>query len=121
MSKQDQIAVQQQAIEKGFISPLKAVFPWTKDKKIITAKLYDLLQRSLSPDTHYFTANENKFKNSAIVQDEISNLFTNYIVIDKNKIPENFLKLFHLNIKDPEIEQKVIRLFQKARALKDKT
>jgi hypothetical protein len=100
---------------------LKAVFPWTKDKKIITAKLYDLLQRSLSPDNHYFTANENKFKNSAIVQDEISNLFTNYIVIDKNKIPENFLKLFHLDLKDPEIEQKVIRLFQKARALKDKT
>ena len=121
MSKQDQIAAQQQAIGKDFISPLKAVFPWTKDKEIASAKLYDLLQRALSPDNHYFSANESKFKNTAIAQDEITKLFTNYVVIDKYRIPENFLKLFHLDLRDPDIEEKVIRLFQKARSLKDKT
>jgi hypothetical protein len=121
MSKQDQISAQEQALQNGFVSPLKSVFPWTKDKKIISAKLYDLLQRSLSPNAYYFSPNESKFQNDTISQDEISKLFTNYIVIDKNKLPENFIKLFHLDLKDPDIEQKVIRLFQKARSLKDKS
>ena len=43
------------------------------------------------------------------------------MVVDKNNLPENFVKLFELDLNDPDIENQVKNIFQKARLLDKKS
>lgn len=114
----DRDNLQRQWIEKWDILPIKGKFPRTKSKEIISSQLYLNMQRSLSSEEHYFRGNKNLFqKNKATHNREIFDLFQSYIVIDSDKIPENFIKLFELDINSSDIQTQVKELFHTARLL----
>ena len=109
-------------MERWDILPLKSVFSWTKSKEMISSDLYMNLQRSLSPQEKYFLGNKKLFKkNDSSYNKQIFDLFQSYVVVDKDKLPENFLKLFELDLNDTDIENQVKNIFQKARLLDKKS
>jgi hypothetical protein len=56
-------------------------------------------------------------KNNPQYNKQIYNLFQSYIVVDPDKLPENFVKLFELDIKSKDIQEQVESIFKKARLL----
>lgn len=96
----------QEWIKSSIIRPTNAVFSWTKTRELLSAKLLNNLQRSLSPKDNFFHWKKEDLK---------------YLVIDKDKIPENFVKLFELNFNNADIENQVKDIFQKSRLLDKKS
>lgn len=122
MSIQEKDKHQKKGIEKWDIFPIKWVFTWTQTKEIISSQLYLLLERSLSPKEYLFKWNNSLLKkNDSRYNREIYNLLQSYIVIDKSKIPANFIKLFELNLESQNIEAQVESIFKKARLLDKKS
>ena len=122
MSKSSQIKHQQTGLEKWDIRPLKSVFSSTQTKELSAAQLYKNLQRSLSSSDTYFVGNTHLFKRwDAQHNQQIFDVFVDYVVVDKDLIPDNFLKLFDLRMDDPNLEQKVIALFKRKRILDPKS
>lgn len=119
---QDKIRQQKHGIDKWNIFPLKNVFSWTQMKAILSAELYTNLQRALSPKEFLFTWNKELFEhNNPQHNREIYDLFQSYIVINPNKLPENFTKLFELKSQDASIREDVEAIFKKARLLDKKS
>jgi len=80
------------------------------------------MQRSFSPQEKYFLGNKNLFKkNDSSYNKQIFDLFQSYVVVDKDKLPENFVKLFELDLNDLDIENQVKDIFNKARLLDKKS
>lgn len=122
MTIQEKILYQKYGIEKWNIFPLKSVFTWTQMKEILSSQLYENLQRALSPNDFFFKWNNNLFKkNNPQHNKEIYNLFQSYIVFNPSKLPENFIKLFDLDIQSPTIQSDVEEIFKKARLLDKKS
>ncbi|MCF7834525.1 hypothetical protein K9M48_00520 [Candidatus Gracilibacteria bacterium] len=118
MYKQAKIKNQSEGIKNGHIFPIKGVFKRTQSKEILTSQLYQNLQRSLSPNEYFFKGNNGLFqKNNPQHNKEIYNLFQSYIVIDPDKLPANFTKLFELDINSEDIQSQVESIFKKARLL----
>lgn len=89
---------------------------------MISKNLYKNLQRALSPVEDFYHGNENLFvKNNAKKNREIFDLFLSYLSVDPQKVPPMFLELFELDPKDPQLREKIIALFQRARFLEPKT
>ena len=113
---------QEQGISWGHITPIKGQFSRTQSKEILTAELYNILQRALSHPDNLFLGNTSLFeKNNARHNAEIYDLFLSYVQIDPERLPPKFIELFDLDITDPHIEQQVISLFTKARMLDKKS
>jgi len=103
------------------IFELKGEFGRTKMKEITSAELYKLFERALSGEEYLFQWNKKLFKKwDPSHNREIYNLFQSYIVVDKNKIPPNFLKLFNLE-DSTSVETDVKRIFNKARLIDPKS
>lgn len=118
MYKQAKIKNQSEGIKNWHIFPIKWVFKRTQSKEILTSQLYQNLQRSLSPNEYFFKWNNGLFqKNNPQHNKEIYNLFQSYIVIDPDKLPANFTKLFELDINSEDIQSQVESIFKKARLL----
>lgn len=118
MTIKSQISHQEKWIESWHIFPLKSVFTRTQMKEILSSQLYQNLQRALSPKEYFFKWNNALFqKNNPQYNKQIYNLFQSYIVVDPDKLPENFIKLFELDIKSKDIQEQVESIFKKARLL----
>lgn len=100
--KQDQN--RKNGLDNWDILPLKSVFSWKKTKEVLSAQLLQNLQRSLSPKDKFFHWKKEDLK---------------YLVVDKDKLPENFVKLFELDLNAPDIENQVKNIFQRARTLEE--
>jgi len=118
MTIKRQISHQEKWIESWHIFPLKSVFTRTQMKEILSSQLYQNLQRALSPKEYFFKWNNDLFqKNNSQYNKQIYNLFQSYIVVDPDKLPENFIKLFELDIKSKDIQEQVESIFKKSRLL----
>ncbi len=89
-------------LETWEVTAQRSVFSWKKTKEILSADLFRNLQRALSPKDNIFLDSNDKRL---------------YIVVDRNKLPENFVKLFELDLNSPDVEDQVKSLFQRARLL----
>ncbi len=104
------------SVEDWLISPIKWIFPRTKTKEILSSKLYENLQRSIWNSDYFFKLNENNLeKNNRYNNRKIFNTLTDVMVIDKDKLSENFIKLFELDINSPDIEKQIKEIFKRAR------
>jgi len=118
MSIQEKAKKHKFGIDNRDIIPVKWAFKRTQSKEIISSKLYLNLQRSLSPKEYFFHWNKALFKkNDPQYNRKIFELFQSYIVFDPDKLPENFIKLFELDIRSENIQEKVEDIFRKARLL----
>lgn len=118
MTTQSWNSKQKKWIESWHIFLIKWAFPRTQSKEIISSKLYLNLQRALSPKENYFKWNDSLFqKNNPQYNREIYNLFQSYIVVDPDRLPENFVKFFELDIQSSDIQSQVESIFKKARLL----
>lgn len=113
---------QRKWIESWHIFPIKAVFPRTQSKEIISSQLYLNLQRALSSKEYFFKWNTSLFKkNDSQHNKQIYDLFQSYIVFDPHKLPQNFIELFDLDPYDPQIQSKLESIFKPARLLDKKS
>ncbi len=104
------------SVENWLIDPIRWVFPRTKTKGILSSKLYENLQRSIWNSEYFFKLNENNLeKNNISHNRKIFNTLTDVMVIDKDKLPENFIKLFELDTESPDIEKQTKEIFKKSR------
>jgi len=118
MTIQGKISHQKHGLDKWDIYPIKWVFSWTQSKEIISSQLYLNLQRALSPKEYFFKWNNSLFKkNNTQYNKQIYNLFQSYIIIDPDKLPDNFVKLFELNPDSDNIQSQVESIFKKAKLL----
>ena len=106
-------------LKEWLIEPIKWVFSRTQTKELLSSKLYQNLQRSLSNPDNFFLLDKSKLKsNNPSYNREIFNTLTDCIVVEKDQIPKNFIKLFDLDIDSENLAQDVKDIFKRARFLK---
>ncbi len=116
----NKLDIRDKKMKEGLINPVKWVFPRTQTKELLSSRLYENLQRSLSDPDNFFLINKSHLKkNNKSYNREIFDILTDCIVIEKNKLPKRFIELFDLDLKSDNLEQDVREIFKRARFLKN--
>ncbi len=119
MNIQGKILHREAGIANWDIFEVEWVFARARIREILSAKLYQNLARSLSPNEYLFKWNGKLFKhNDHQYNRQIYNLLIWYIPYDTARLPENFVKLFDIDTQSPTIQSELDEIFQRARLLK---
>ncbi len=116
----NKLDIRDKKMKEGLINPVKWAFPRTQTKEILSSRLYENLQRSLSDPNNFFLINKSHLKkNNKSYNREIFDILTDCIIVEKDKLPKRFIELFDLDINSPSIEEDVKDIFKRARFLKN--
>lgn len=112
------LKLRKEKLKEGLIEPAKWVFPRTLTKELLSSRLYENLQRSLSNPDNFFLINRSHLKkNNKSYNREIFDTLTDCIIIEKDKLPKRFIELFNLDLNSKDIERDVKEIFKRARFL----